>query len=268
MIRQQLEVKKPRQPFEEIGDGDDVLDSGVDTRNDGRADLDGDVFLGQCLDIPEHHGVTSAGISTMEFVVHRLDIVEDEVGMWEDSLECGPRRIAACVEASVEAGLFGGLQDGGSELWLVERLTAGERNAATGIFIEWAVFLDLGDDFGYSDSAAVHDHGLRRADLGANATIGAGSAVYDDRIFTARQGLLGTRLDTTATSDAVGDIIGHDRCVTLCLRIVAPLTTQWAALEEDCRPNAGAVVNCEFLNICDKTRGTGQMRKLCFRSCL
>ena len=122
---------------------------------------------------------------------------------------------------------------------------------AARLIVEDAVFLDLGDDLGDGRLAAGHGEGFVHAGLGAFAAQVAFGPVDDDGPPSRAFGDGLPRTDGNARI-ALGTAGGPDHEVGAegdPLGIVAPEAVEGAALEEDGRPDARAVMDGEVLDI-------------------
>ena len=178
----------------------------------------------------------------MQSVVDELDVVVDLVEMRQEAVA---ERLQPEQAARLDEGVDARLVQPPQQLFDVarehRRFAAGERDAAAGVAVEGQIAEEERQQLVDLPVAADPFESAGRADLGAGAAAVAERAVEGDGRARAERF---RRADghAVAASDAVlleeGDLrAGADR-----FRVVAPDAGQGAALEEDGRADARAVV--------------------------
>ena len=133
VIREQVDAADGGERPEESGDLTHVVGGIVDGGDDGDANPDVLMELGESAEVLEDELVGDAGMVLMLGVIEEFDVVEEEVGKGDEGFEVGPGGVAGGVDGGVEVMLAAELEDGEEELVLEEGFAAGERDAAGGL---------------------------------------------------------------------------------------------------------------------------------------
>ena len=144
-------------------------------------------------------------------------------------------------------------QESLTKIGLVHGLAAGKRHSPARLFEEDAVPLDFLDDVFDADDAAGHFQGFVHADLDAIAAKVAFSPVDGDRPAFPGDSPARTSVDARVAARASRGADHEFLTFGDALGVMAPKTMQGAAFEKNGRPDAGAVMDREPLDIEDDT---------------
>ena len=165
-----------------------------------------------------------------------------------------PIGLAAGFDGRVQSPILRLLGQRLQKAGLGEGFAARKGHAAAGAVVEFPVELHFLHDLGHAQVAAADREGVGVADVLAQPALrqGATLPVKDDaRIRRGREAVVGTGLHALAAPDAVGGDVHELGGGPDVLRVLAPQAMQWATLEKDDGPDAGAVVDGKTLEVAD-----------------
>ena len=194
------------------------------------------------------------------FVLLRIDaleVEEDAIGQWRDIPQGLPVAEPRRFDGGVDATASRRRQKSPHKRALRQRLAAAEREPAPRPRVKRVVFFDDSYHLVHAHPVAGYLQGLRRADVGA-VTAAVTAIPVDAKLAALRLGRSPSpgrpqctdRSPRSPCSDRALRV--SSRTARLALGIGAPDAGERTALEKNDRPNAGAVVQGELLDVEDQ----------------
>lgn len=227
----------------------DVLGVVVDAGDDGNADDDLFLPLGEASEVFEDEVIRNTGVGPMLLIIKRLQIVEKEIHRSAHPLKNGRRGVPRSVDDTVDVLPAAFFQKLDEELVLQQRFAAGERDTTTRFIEEHHILLDLFHNLSRRHLFADDLTSLCIAELDAGAARQTDLPESDELPVLTDDSIVLAELHAVAAAQAailVQDefLLGRNR-----FRVVAPLAPERAALQEDGRSNARSIVHGIPLNI-------------------
>ena len=225
--------------------------------------------VGKCLvsllEIRQDPLVADAGPLLVPLRDRQLVVVEHRVDVRQHLLYELPGHVARRFDGRVHAAVVGALQQRRAEVRLQQALAAAQRHPAAGVAVERAVLLHLVQHLVDGHAFPEHLERARRAERRQCLVAVSGQIPVDmDRVVGAldhiegafREGCLQAHA-ARRLAGALPGVVGKLGLEGDALGVAAPLAAERAALEEDVRADARAVVAAVALDVQDGSRQRG-----------
>ena len=207
----------------------------------------------QPAQVLQYRPVVRSGAFPVHAGIDRFEIEEEQVRPRQEPLEIAPRHIAAGIQRGVDSVVAELPEQRLAELRLKQRFPAGKRDASAGGLVEHPVGGQQPERFRNGDPFSVNP---QCAGGTAFHALAAGrAAVPVDGVDPVFEPVSGAGSGALSARQAFRGEERKFRFAADRLRVVAPDAAQGASLQEERRPDAGAVVHGERLDVGENSFG-------------
>jgi hypothetical protein len=172
-----------------------------------------------------------------------FNVIEDEVGVLQYSLEIFPGTIAAGLYRRMDLFSFASFQEISNKLRLPSGLPSANGHAPSGVLEKNDIFFNLLKNFLDTHESSEKLSRIRKTAFDAFPAVFTQLPVDDELTPVHPHGSFRAQINARSTTDTFRWEISDLLKEALALRIAAPETSKSAALHEDQEPDARAVVD-------------------------
>ena len=173
----------------ELQRGRYVCGVGVDSFDERQTQKNVGCCVGQETQVVKNQAVVLAGITVVQRRVHVFQVKQEQIGVWQDAMECFSWSMTAGVDANMQAAALACASHWFEYINVSQRFTAGKSHAAAGLLIKNLIGEKFVQCVVGGKSLTGELAGILQANIDAAATglamLPISPAIWTDRLMVA-----------------------------------------------------------------------------------